>query len=129
MWSFIWSYTVVYTVGNQCVARFKKPVHMVTEVIGIGFPFRPISSKIIGNQWSAAKGLSVHPYWQHALSKFVLQAVDIVCLLDYHICDMIKGNESDVGNIDFELQAKRGEKFLRFTLFLNLRNCSYLCNQ
>ena len=25
---------------------------------------------------------------------------------------MIKGNESDVGNIDFELQAKRGDKFL-----------------
>ena len=32
---------------------------------------------------------------------------------------MIKGNESDVGNIDFELQAKRGVKFLCFTLFLN----------
>ena len=36
------------------------------------------------------------------------------------ICDMIKGNESDVGNIDFELQATRGDKFLCFTLFLNL---------
>ena len=45
------------------------------------------------------------------------------------ICDMIKGNESDVGNIDFELQAKRGDKFLCFTLFLTLKNCSYLCNQ
>ena len=33
---------------------------------------------------------------------------------------MIKGNESDVGNIDFELQTKRGDKFLSFTLFLNL---------
>ena len=34
---------------------------------------------------------------------------------------MIKGNELDVGNIDFELQAKRGtgSKFLCFTLFLN----------
>ena len=30
---------------------------------------------------------------------------------------MIKGNESDVRNIDFELQAKRGDKFLCFTLF------------
>ena len=30
---------------------------------------------------------------------------------------MIKGNESDVGNIDFELQAERGDKFLCFTLF------------
>ena len=39
------------------------------------------------------------------------------------ICDMIKGNESDVGNIDLELQAKRGDKFLCFTLFLNLKNC------
>ena len=28
------------------------------------------------------------------------------------ICDMIKGNESDVGNIDFELQAERGDKFV-----------------
>ena len=33
------------------------------------------------------------------------------------ICDMIKGNESDVGNIDLELQAKRGDKFLCFTMF------------
>ena len=40
-----------------------------------------------------------------------------------------QGNESDVGNIDFELQDKRGDKFLFFTLFLNLKNCSYLWNQ
>ena len=36
-----------------------------------------------------------------------------------NICDMIKGNESDVRNINFELQAKRGDKF--FTLFLNFK--------
>ena len=30
---------------------------------------------------------------------------------------MIKGNESDVGNIDFELQAKRGDKFLFYIVF------------
>ena len=42
---------------------------------------------------------------------------------------MIKGNESDVGNIDFELQAKRGDKFLCFMLFLTWKNCLYLCNQ
>ena len=34
---------------------------------------------------------------------------------------MIKGNEPDVGNIDFELQAKTGDKFLCFTLFLNVK--------
>ena len=34
-------------------------------------------------------------------------------------CDMIKGN--DVGNIDFELWAKRGDKFLCFTLFRNFK--------
>ena len=44
-------------------------------------------------------------------------------------CDMIKGNESDVGNIDFELQATRGDEFLCFTLFLKFNNCSYLWNQ
>ena len=27
------------------------------------------------------------------------------------ICDMIKRSKSDVGNIDFELQAKRGDQF------------------
>ena len=37
---------------------------------------------------------------------------------------MIKGNESDVGNIDFELQAKIGDKFLCFTLFLNFNELS-----
>ena len=42
---------------------------------------------------------------------------------------MIKGNELDVGNIDFELQAQRGDKFLRFSLFLNFKECSYLRNQ
>ena len=26
-------------------------------------------------------------------------------------CDMIKGNESDVVNVDFELLAKRGDRF------------------
>ena len=30
-------------------------------------------------------------------------------VVDYKICDMIKGNASDVGNIDFELQAKIGD--------------------
>ena len=34
---------------------------------------------------------------------------------------MIKGNESDVGNIDFELQAKRGDKFLCFALFFEIK--------
>ena len=38
-----------------------------------------------------------------------------------HNCDMIKGNESDVGNIDFELHALRVDKFLCFTLFLNFK--------
>ena len=43
---------------------------------------------------------------------------------------MIKGNESDVKNIDFELQAKGGDKFLRFALFLNFTELFiYLCNQ
>ena len=37
---------------------------------------------------------------------------------------MIKGNESDVGNIDFELQAKRGGNFSCFTLFLSFKGLS-----
>ena len=44
-------------------------------------------------------------------------------------CDIIKGNESDVGNIDFELQAKRGMISYVLHLFLKLKNCSYLQNQ
>ena len=34
-----------------------------------------------------------------------------------YICDMIKGNESDVGNIDFELQAKRGQILMFYIVF------------
>ena len=34
-----------------------------------------------------------------------------------HICDMIKGNESVVANIAFELQAKTDDIFLCFTMF------------
>ena len=32
---------------------------------------------------------------------------------------MIKRNELDVANIDFKLQAERGDKFSRFILFRN----------
>ena len=32
-------------------------------------------------------------------------------------CDIIKGNESDVKNIDFESQPEIGDKFLWYTLF------------
>ena len=45
-----------------------------------------------------------------------------------YICDMIKGNELDVGNIGFELQAKTGEKHLCFILFFTSKNWSYICN-
>ena len=34
---------------------------------------------------------------------------------------MIKGNESDVGNIDIELQAKIGDKCVSIILFLNVK--------
>ena len=34
---------------------------------------------------------------------------------------MIKRNESDVGNIDFELQIKRVDKFSCFISFLNVK--------
>ena len=37
------------------------------------------------------------------------------------ICDMIKGNESDDGNIDFELQAKIDDKCLCIILFSNIK--------
>ena len=40
------------------------------------------------------------------------------------ICDMIKRNESDVGDIDFEILAKTVFKFFCFTLFLASTNCS-----
>ena len=54
-------------------------------------------------------------------SWLVSMTVSVSVKTDYvtamRICDMIKGNESDVANIDFELQAKRGDKFSCFTLF------------
>ena len=37
-------------------------------------------------------------------------------------CDMIKRNESDVGDVVFEILAKTGFKFLCFILFLALSN-------
>ena len=38
------------------------------------------------------------------------------------ICDMIKRNESDVGDVAFEILAKIVFKFLCFILFLALSN-------
>ena len=42
---------------------------------------------------------------------------------------MIKENESDVLNIDYELQAKIGDKFFMFHVILTPKKCPYLCNQ
>ena len=39
------------------------------------------------------------------------------------ICDMIKGNESDVGNIVLEILAKKGSKFFCFILFSAIIDC------
>ena len=47
----------------------------------------------------------------------------------FHICDMIKRNESDVRDIAFEILAKAMFKFFCFILFLALTNSSYLCYQ
>ena len=41
-----------------------------------------------------------------------------------HICDIIKRNESDVGDVVFELLAKTVFKFLCYILFLALSNPS-----
>ena len=42
----------------------------------------------------------------------------------YDICDMIKRNESDVGDIGIEILAKTVFQFLCFILFLALTNPS-----
>ena len=48
------------------------------------------------------------------------------CQVKYkgHICDTIKRNESDVGDIGFEIFAKTVFQFLCFILFLALTNSS-----
>ena len=42
----------------------------------------------------------------------------------FHKCDTIKRNESDVGDVVFEILAKTVFKFLCFILFLALPNSS-----
>ena len=44
--------------------------------------------------------------------------------VDVFSCDMIKRNESDVGDVVFEILAKTVFKFLCFMLFLALTNPS-----
>ena len=45
------------------------------------------------------------------LERWKIILADFCCCNFPYMCDMIKGNESDVGNIDFELQTYRGDKF------------------
>ena len=46
-----------------------------------------------------------------------------------NICDVIKQNQSEVGNIDFKIEANKAENVFCFLLFLASFNCSYLWNQ
>ena len=52
----------------------------------------------------------------------LIEGIDNLCM--EHICDMIKGNESDVANIIFEILAWKGFTFFCFILFSILVNCS-----
>ena len=45
-----------------------------------------------------------------------------------HKCDVIKQNQSEVGNIDFTIQPNKAENFFCFLLFLASFNWSYLWN-
>ena len=66
-----------------------------------------------------------HKNWKEPIFEgYNLFQQELIC-----ICDMIKRNESDVGNTDFELQAKTGDKCLWFILFLITNDWSYLNNQ
>ena len=44
-------------------------------------------------------------------------------------CDVIKQNQSEVGNIDFKIEPNKAENIFCFLLFLASFNCSYLWNQ
>ena len=44
------------------------------------------------------------------------------------ICDVIKQNLSEVGNIDFEIEPNKGSIYFCFLLFWKLFNCLYLLN-
>ena len=48
------------------------------------------------------------------VNKATLFKIHFLCR---NTCDMIRGNEPDVGNIVFELQAKTGDKFLFYIDF------------
>ena len=77
-----------------------------------------------------ARGIDVKMFVSYLVSLFnFLTYVPQSCLLtycgvpvNYAICDMIKRNESDVGDVVFEILAKTGFKFLCFILFLALSN-------
>ena len=45
------------------------------------------------------------------------------------ICDVIKQNQSQVGNIDFQIEPNKAENVFCFLLFLGSFICSYLWNQ
>ena len=43
------------------------------------------------------------------------------------ICDMIKANDLDITNFDFNLQAKRGDKSHVLQCLKTSKNCPSLC--
>ena len=62
----------------------------------------------------------------HNVSKQILIDIKNKRMVDGNkqICDMIRRNESDVGDIGFEILAKTVFQFLCFILFLALTNSS-----
>ena len=58
--------------------------------------------------------------------------LEIICVFAgtyFHKCDVIKQNQSEVGNIDFKIEPNKAENVFCFLSFVASFNCSYLCNQ
>ena len=56
--------------------------------------------------------------------KLTMRSIHYNAYNDFLICDMIKRNESDVGDVVFEILAKTVFKFLCFILLLAMSNPS-----
>ena len=61
-------------------------------------------------------------------NKRYTHAVMQLKLINFVICDMIKGNESDVADIVFEILAKKELKFFLFYVVFTVDKLLKLCN-
>ena len=128
-----------WTISSKIVTAICYHVVIVRN-ISVGFTMLHATQDLSQNHWQEQYNIRIGPFLKLSTTQFLKNNGVVFCYplltsflyylrLWVKICDMIKGNESDVTDIAFEILAKKESELFYFILFWEFIHFLQLCNQ